>query len=138
MAESADRSRDALYSSAAELLFQPDPLALFQFLETVRKSSFHNPEKVLMLAILQDAVQSFQKYLLAPRDKERNVFEETERWILNENREWPFSFTNICEVLGIHPQYLRKGLLDWKRQNHGRCASDASGKKETVSRERSR
>ncbi|MGH7844127.1 MAG: hypothetical protein ACREQW_02985 [Candidatus Binatia bacterium] len=129
MVEDADRSHDTSYSSAAELLFQPDPLTFSQFLETVRKGSFHDPEKVLMLAILKDAVMSFQKYLLSHRDKERNVFEETERWILSENREWPFSFTNICEVLGIHPQYLRKGLVDWKRKNCGKRAHDASWKK---------
>ena len=116
MTEGADRIHNASYTSAVELLFQPDPLTFSQFLETVRRAHFHDPEKVLMLAILKDAVISFQKYLLSRQDKEKNVFEETERWILSDNREWPFSFTNVCEALGIHPQYLRKGLLDWKRK----------------------
>jgi len=34
---------------------------------------------------------------------------------LDNDREWLFSFINICDALTIDPQYLRKGLLRWKR-----------------------
>ena len=28
--------------------------------------------------------------------------------------EWPFSFQNVCETLGINPESLRGTLLGWK------------------------
>ena len=28
--------------------------------------------------------------------------------------DWPFSFVNVCETLGIDPAALRSALLDWK------------------------
>jgi hypothetical protein len=27
--------------------------------------------------------------------------------------EWVFSFTNVCETLGLDPGYLRRGLNRW-------------------------
>ena len=35
---------------------------------------------------------------------------------MEKNSDWPFSFENICEVLGFDPAYLRQGLLRWKRK----------------------
>jgi hypothetical protein len=28
---------------------------------------------------------------------------------------WPFSFENICALLGIEADYLRSGLAEWKK-----------------------
>ena len=33
---------------------------------------------------------------------------------MEDDRDWLFSFTNICEVLGFDPQYVRRGLMRWK------------------------
>jgi hypothetical protein len=43
------------------------------------------------------------------------LFREAENWILDNDREWLFSFINICQTLAIDPQYLRKGLLRWQK-----------------------
>jgi hypothetical protein len=42
-------------------------------------------------------------------------FADAQAWILESNSEWIFSFVNCCEALGIEPDYLRQGLLRWKR-----------------------
>ena len=73
------------------------------------------PEKSLMLAVLLDAVECFQKYALLRDQYSNRLFRETEIWIFEENWEWPFSFVNICQALAIDPQYFRKGLLRWKQ-----------------------
>lgn len=80
------------------------------------------PEKSLMLAVLLDAVECFQKYALLRDQYSNRLFRETEIWIFEENRKWPFSFINVCEALAIDPQYFRKGLLRWK-QNAMRSVS---------------
>lgn len=69
-----------------------------------------------MLAVLEDAVWTFQKYLLAQDKKRNSLFGEAKEWIMEENSEWPFSFQNICEVLGLNPKYMRQGLVHWRRE----------------------
>ena len=64
-----------------------------------------------MLAVLQDAVECFQKYVRAQDGKGKTRFREVEDWIMEEDSNEVFSFENICEVLGIDPRYLRRGLL---------------------------
>ncbi len=72
------------------------------------------PEKKLMLAILLDAVECFQKY--AGHEANR-LFKDTDEWIFADDPEWFFSFINICEAVGMDPQYLRKGLSHWRKKS---------------------
>ena len=97
-------------------LFQPDTLLPDQYLETFRRKLHLEPEKKLMLAVLEDAIACYQKYLSAKDGKARLLFQETEDWIRDENADWFFSFGNVCETLGFEPAYLRQGLLKWKEQ----------------------
>ena len=69
------------------------------------------PERRLMLALLIDAIVNFRKPLAdARRDKQR-LLEETERWIRSDDRDWPCSFVNVCEAIGIEPEPLRRAVL---------------------------
>src|ERR1051325_6443110 len=95
-------------------LFQPDTLLPEQFLDTFRRKLHLEPEKKLMLAVLEDAIACYQKYVLARDGKGKLLFQETEEWIVDENGDWLFSFANVCETLGFAPEYMRRGLLDWK------------------------
>lgn len=97
-------------------LFQPDVLLPAQYFETVRTRASLEPEKRLMLAVLEDAVLCFQKGSFAGDRRRKALFPDAEEWIMEENSDWPFSFENICEVFGISPAYLRQGLLRWKRK----------------------
>lgn len=101
-------------------LFQADSLAAHQYFNTLHRKDGLGPEKTLMLAVLEDAVLCFQKYLFAQDKGERRLFREAQDWILEEDQEEPFSFENICEVLGIAPNYLRRGLLRWKQKQLAR------------------
>ena len=74
------------------------------------------PEKSLMLGVLDDAVNCFQENLLAKSGRGRKLFDEAEEWILDEARDCIFSFENICEVLGFSAEYLRHGLVRWKEK----------------------
>ncbi len=100
-------------------LFQPDTLLTEQYLDTFRRKTHLEPEKRLMLAVLDDAVACFQKYFSAQKPKEKALFQEVEEWFMEKESDWCFSFENICESLGLDPDYLRKGLKQWKeRQQH--------------------
>jgi hypothetical protein len=95
-------------------LFQPDTLMPAQYLDTYRRKSHLEPEKRLMVAVFEDAIACFQKYALAHEGKGLEIFRETEEWIVQEESEWLFSFDNVCEALGLEPQYVRGGLMRWK------------------------
>lgn len=101
-------------------LFQADSLAAHQYFNTFHRKDGLGPEEKLMLAALEDGISCFQKYLFAQDKGERRLFREAQDWILEEDKEEPFSFENICEVLGIAPNYLRRGLLRWKQKQLAR------------------
>src|SRR5262245_12660312 len=89
-------------------LFEPDTLVAAQYFGNLRRKTLLDPEKRLMLAILEDAINCYQDHLLSQRSKARRFFTEAEEWI--------FSFRNICETLGFNPEYVRQGLLRWKEK----------------------
>jgi len=97
-------------------LFQPDTLIPAQYLWTFRRKTQLEPEKWLILAVLEDAIECFQKYLFARNTKGKNLFRNAEEWILEENSDWVMSFDNICEVLEFDPEYVRDGLVRWKER----------------------
>ena len=97
-------------------LFQPDTLLPDQYLDTYRRKLHLEPEKKLMLAVLEDAVACFQKYVFARDGKGKVLFQDAEGWIMEGNDDGLFSFAHVCETLGFDPAYLRQGLKAWKQQ----------------------
>jgi hypothetical protein len=97
-------------------LFQPDTLLPDQYLETFRRKFHLEPEKKLMLAVLEDAIACYQKYIFAHDGKGKVLAQETELWLLDQNSDWLFSFDNVCETLGFDPAYMREGMIHWKQQ----------------------
>jgi len=95
-------------------LFQPDSLLSAQFFDTFRRKTLLEPEKRLMLAVLEDAVACFQKYVHARDGRGKTMFQEAEEWILERDSDWLFSFEGICDILGLNPDYVRQGLVRWK------------------------
>ena len=67
-------------------------------------------EAALMRAVLEDAIECFQKQFGTPRFRDYRIAREAEQWFFTDDYQWPFSFVNICSVLGIDPEYIRRGL----------------------------
>lgn len=95
-------------------LFEPDILTTHQFSRVFRLKGHLEPEERLMLAVLTDAVECFQKYLDVTSRRGRILFNEAEAWIRSRESLKPFSFEHICEALNINPNYLRVGLMQWR------------------------
>jgi hypothetical protein len=98
-------------------LFEPDTLLPAQYFAAFAREGGLVRERRLMLAVLQDAVECYQKYALARDPKGRLLFEDSAEWIESREREWPFAYENICEVLGLNPEYIRRGLHKWRQQS---------------------
>jgi hypothetical protein len=97
-------------------LFEPDALLPAQFYAAFRGGSAVRGEKRLMLAVLQDALDCYQKYAFAKDGHGRQLFADADAWVSCEDRDWYFSFENICETLEINPAYLRRGVQEWRRR----------------------
>ena len=83
-------------------------------IEAVYKKTIREGEERLMLAVLESAVEDFQQYVLAQKPRAKKLFQEAEEWFLERDSDELYSFENICETLGLHPDPIRKGLLVWK------------------------
>jgi hypothetical protein len=78
------------------------------FIEKLFKKDIREKEERLMLAVLENAVEYFQKYVVARNPCGKQLFQEAEEWILDKEGEALYSFKNICETLGLHPDHIRK------------------------------
>lgn len=95
-------------------LFEPDVLASSQFHAILKSSNASDPERRLMVAILEDAVSCLGKDPRRASRQQRKAFEEAHSWVNADDAEaWIFSFSNVCEMLGFDPAYLRRGLNRW-------------------------
>jgi len=100
---------------------------LEQYLDTTtRRKIVLQPEKRLMLAILKDAVSTFQADLFAVNAKSSRRFEQAKDWICESDGDWVFSFQNICEHLNLNPAYVRNGLLRWMEKRLAKRQLDAA------------
>src|SRR5919204_820315 len=100
-------------------LFQPDTLLPSQFFDRVRRRTEHDGERRLMIAVLEDAVDVYRKQAGARDARAQQLFHEAEAWIEDSDRTWLFSFQNICDVLDIDAEYVRRGLHEWKKRALG-------------------
>jgi hypothetical protein len=67
------------------------------------RSAQYTGTKALMLAILEDAIRSY----LSPAGRLRT---EAEFWVCSSRQRSPFSFTVVCETLGLEPDAVRAAL----------------------------
>ena len=95
-------------------LFQPDTLLAEDYAANFRRKIPLEPERILLLAILEDGVRCFQENLLASSAKRRLLFEEAREWLFSDDTDWFCSFVSICALLNLDPNYVRRGLLQWE------------------------
>jgi hypothetical protein len=94
-------------------LFQPDIMLPSQYYAVLRKTAPQGPEYGLVLAMLQDAVECFQKYRFATDENGRELYADARDWIASDDQKWPFSYENVCGILNLNAEYLRTGLFQW-------------------------
>ena len=90
--------------------FEPETILPSQLLDTSHLGAARQPEKRLMLAVLEDGIAVFQRTVSATTRAARREFEEVRAWLASDDTTWPYAFLNVCHVLGFDPDYLRAGL----------------------------
>jgi hypothetical protein len=106
-------------------LFGPAVILPAQFTEQMGAKQSDRGEKRLMLAVLEEAVATYQRNVDAKTRHGQRVFREAEEWIRTTDSHWPFAFENICHALEIEPEFLRRGLEGWKQRQLNSASSGA-------------
>ncbi len=96
------------------------------FLEELLEGSggfAHGSVRALMSALLFDGVQAFLSYLTATSANQKARYREAYNWVMSKGGDYIFAFDNVCEGVGVDPEYLRTGLqnpaaaqnFEWKK-----------------------
>ena len=87
------------------------------------KSTDFGAERRLLIAILNDAIECWRSSITFSRDRSyvsgswQYLDREVHFWIFAEYDNSPFfSFTRICDSLGVDPVFVRRRLLEWRRK----------------------
>lgn len=94
-------------------------------------------EVALMRAVLEDAIHCFQKQFVRKGPRVLRQAREAEEWLAAADSRWPFSFVNICAVLGLEPEYVRLGLKQWRERQEALDEDELTGKSATTLARRS-
>jgi hypothetical protein len=114
-ASNINRSNHTRTSSSEKfgLGFEPDVLIQHRYADICPPNSNFQPERLLMLAVLEDAILCLQRFHRPANRRESEIYRNAEAWFCDDDFDWPYSFVNICQYLGFDTDYLRHGLLRW-------------------------
>jgi hypothetical protein len=97
-------------------IFGPDLITPTQHQDRVRSEPSDRPEIRLMLAVMEDAVATLQRYAHEPSARLQRDFEETIDWVDSKDTVWPYSFENVCSALSFEPESVRRRLSEWRER----------------------
>jgi len=89
--------------------------------DSMREHLGYVAERKLIIAVLEDAIMCYQKYMFAKTAQERRIFDQAELWLMRRDRkgggEESFSFEFICDALGLNADALREELRRWRQRD---------------------
>ena len=82
-----------------------------QFFVPAQKShALWSGERLLLLAVFENAVQEFCKYCHSRTRRGKRLFREVDEWLWSGERDWLYSFEGICMYLDFAPDTIRQRL----------------------------
>jgi hypothetical protein len=96
-------------SALASEFLAPEVVLPAQYFTAAPRTQ-RQPELRLMLAVLEDAVLTLVRHAGDNRPAARRLVREVERWVEARASDWPFSFENVCAVLGFDAAAVRRRL----------------------------
>lgn len=108
-------------------LFQPDTLLAEDYAANFRRKIPLEPERTLLLSVLEDGIRCFQENLFAVNGKRRTLFDEAKEWLFSDDANWFCSFVSVCTLLNLEPSYIRRGLREWEARERKALHRKAQG-----------
>src|ERR1044072_7641523 len=87
-------------------LFQEEASLRAQYGKTCAHKRDLEPEKRLLLAVLDEAIRCYRSQIFIGGRR----FTEVESWLFSEDIDDTFSFLNICDGLNLSPSRIRPQL----------------------------
>ena len=81
-----------------------------QFHDIWQHSGSASPERALAVAVLAEALHDLDRYRFATNRRAQRLYWEAYSWVMDDAREWPFTFVNLCERTGIDVAAVRQRL----------------------------
>src|SRR5262245_31862164 len=109
-ADTFDASPANPSAGAPAFPWKQDLVAAGEYFDNLRSRTQLEPEKELLLAVLQDGIQCFRDNLHARSEEKTALCHEARAWIFGNDSGWLFSFLSICDLLDMDPEYIRQAL----------------------------
>ena len=74
------------------------------------------PEKRLMVAVLEEAILLLAARVPAPSRRRRTVVDEASNWMASDDRSNLFAFASICDILGLDSDGVRQVVAALQEQ----------------------
>ena len=100
-----------MWSGVSDDILIPEAALPTQFDEIWHKTRAITPERALALAVMWEAVLDLDRYRFAQRRRQQRLYWEAYEWVISDRRDWPFSFVNLCDAIGLAAGPVRKRLL---------------------------
>jgi hypothetical protein len=104
---------------------QPDCILPSQF-HRRRQAVSADGEVRLLIAVLQDAINCYARGIGGKTKRHREQFEEADWWFHAADQRGLFAFENICEVLEIDADKLRRWLGSLRAGDGAGAATDGA------------
>src|ERR1700758_4604133 len=77
----------------------------------VEKYPSRTSQRELAAGVLKQAAQDLRRFHGATIAIERELYLDAYHWVISDDCSWPFSFLNVCQLLNLTPEILRRELL---------------------------
>src|SRR5207244_10442593 len=106
----------------------PPPIHLSLSLNLVMPSQFFPErgdgpapgERRLVRAVLKDALAVLFKYDATQDRRGQRLLAEAQLWLESDDTDWPFSFVNVCDALGLEPSCVRERVARYRAAQRAR------------------
>jgi hypothetical protein len=72
---------------------------------------FETSRRDLAAGILEQATLDLRPFHGATSGLEREFYLDAYRWVMSDDCSWPFSFSNVCQLLDLIPETVREEVL---------------------------
>jgi hypothetical protein len=95
----------------AEDLCAPDVVSPAQFHEMWSGTPDRAAEFKLALAVLGQAIEDLERHHGADAPEHQRLYSLARRWVSSNDRHWPYSFVNVCDMLNLSWGRIRTKLF---------------------------
>lgn len=90
-------------------IFAPDAMLPSQLFAP--RNGLSEPERALMVAVLEDAVRCLLNHCRAADSEKRELYRSAIQWFRSTDRHELYTFESVCIILGLEPTYVRRRLF---------------------------